>query len=155
MSIESANHPVPLGLEDYAAVSAQLLQAAGTPADVVLAQLGIPVDVWRASAKAWERALDEELARGGNTLLTTFAARFVATRAAIGQRTAPPPPAEPAPPTRREPAVSRSSIPAAPDPPIALQTALGDRRLLARPAVPLAPSPAPPARRKPRRIPRS
>ena len=104
MPAQSAPPPSSLTLEEYASVAARLLQAAGKPADIVLAELDIPADVWQAAAAAWERALDEELARGGSTLLTTFAARFVATRTAIGRRSisAPALRAEPAPVTQRE-----------------------------------------------------
>jgi len=154
MPAQSTPPPSSLTLEEYAALAARLLQAGGKPTDVVLAELDIPADVWRAAAAAWERALDEELARGGSALLTTFAARFVATRTAIGRRstfapalptTAPALPVEPAPVTWREPALERAVLPEVPDLPIGPGTAAVDRRHLARPAVPFAAKPAPPA----------
>ena len=126
-----------LTLQEYAAVSARLHRAPGVHPAVVLAQLGIQEDAWRAAAAEWERLIDEELVRGSNALLTTFAARFVATRAAIGRRaTPPPPPAEPAPLTRREPALSRPSFAEVPNLPIGPGTAAVESRHRFRPAVP-------------------
>jgi hypothetical protein len=129
----------PLALEEYAAIAARLLRDAGRPSAEVLAELCIPVRVWQASAAAWEAALDDELARGEDHLFSAFAARFLATRAALGRvaRPAPavmPDPYSPRPPDRREPAL----VPDVPDIPILPDTLALDRRDAARPALPFA-----------------
>jgi hypothetical protein len=134
----------PLALEEYAAIAARLLRDAGRPPADVLAELSIPVRVWQASAAAWEQALDDDLARGDGGLLSTFAARFIATRAALGRvpRLAAgeevPAPSASARPAALLKASQRPSIPEVPDIPILPGTAAVDRDQAARPALPFS-----------------
>lgn len=141
--------PAPLALEEYAAVAARLLHDAGRPPADVLAELEIPLRVYRASAAAWERALDEELARGKEELLAAFATRFIATRAALGRMAREEPSA---PPTLRSPPTLAASPPSLPPPnlpaipsvpniPIAPNTLAVDRARLEQPALPFWPPP--------------
>lgn len=120
----------PLSLDDYATASAHLTHAAGHPPDEVLARLGIPAEAWRASVAAWERAIDEESARGEHALLTAFASRFAEARAGLGDALgAPAPPAIASPPL--VPAAPKITSP--PPPPVGLT-----------PATPLVSPPPPP-----------
>lgn len=132
-----------LTLEEYAATAAHVLHASGGDVDRVLAELSIPAEVWCASALEWERAMDDELARGGAALLTTFAVRFVAARTLLGRRTARATTPDAVPVTRRAP--SGPAVPAVPDVPIGPETAAIDSARLSRPAVPFASIPAEPS----------
>lgn len=132
-----------LTLEEYAATAAHVLHASGGDVDRVLAELSVPAEVWRASALEWERAMDDELARGGAELLTTFAVRFVAARTLLGRRTARATTPEAGPVTRRAPI--GPAVPAVPDVPIGPETAAIDSARLSRPAVPFASIPPEPS----------
>jgi hypothetical protein len=131
-----ALHPIPLAaplltLGGYASVAARLIHAAGRPAADVLLEIGIPDDVWKASAAAWERALDDELARGEQGLLSAFVARFAATRVAL-VRAEPPPDSQPK-PAQSPPSADLSNVVIGPE------TVPVDVRHLARSALPFTP----------------
>lgn len=128
-----AGQPAPLPLDVYAVAAARLLHAAGEPAGAALAALGIPDDTFRASAAVWERAIDEELARGGDSLLAAFAARLVAARAALARRAAPPSGAHPLDQDHASPGLPRGELP---DLPVVPETRATDAARIARPAIP-------------------
>ena len=140
--------PMPLALGDYAAVAAHLVHAADRPAADVLEELGVDAGVWRASIATWERAVDDELARGEHALLVAFTASFAAARAVLGRAAAPAAPAVLAAPAAGdcgsmglEAAMpSALLVPEVPDVPIGPDTVRLEGRPEARPLLPFAPS---------------
>jgi len=126
----------------------------------VLAAEGIAATAWDSARSAWNRAIEEEIGRGGDDLLIGFADAVQAARAsnaaAPSQVPAAPPPCPPAatplPPSASPPPLQISPSPWAARAPAALRatTELDLRRMMSN-IMPFSPgAPAAPAARRPR-----
>src|SRR5262249_45046744 len=86
-----------LDLARYARITARLRCVPGGRWKVLAAE-GLGPAQWDAARKAWARAIEEEIARGGDELLIGFAEALAAARAANDAApiaAAPPPEPEP------------------------------------------------------------